>query len=279
MKEVVIDAVLDSVRMLPFLFGAFCIIEILERYSEVRRDKMLMKFRNAGPVIGALFGCIPQCGFSVVAANLYSGGVITVGTLLSVFMSTSDEAILIMLGYPESGGMVIRLILVKVMLAVAVGYIIDLFFKNNFGISKEIHKLCDKSGCGCEENHGVVRGAIWHTARIFIYILIFTICLNVGLEWIGIKKIQTLLLKGSVFQSFLTAFIGLIPNCASSVLLAELYMQGIVGFAAAVAGLSASAGLGLVVLFKVNQNQKENFKILGLLYASSVMLGIFLSIV
>lgn len=279
MMEMIWDAILDSIRMFPFLFGAFCIIEFLEKYSTERRDYMLKKFRKAGPVIGSVFGCVPQCGFSVVAANLYSGGIISMGTLLAVFMSTSDEAILIMMGHPDSGRMIGYLILTKVVLAIGVGYSVDIFLAPMIGKKKEIHDLCAKGHCGCEENTGILKPAFHHSIRLLGYILLFTLLINIGIEGIGKSTIQKAVLSGSVFQPFLTALLGLVPNCASSVLLTELYIQGILSFASTIAGLCASAGIGLAVLFKVNRPVKETWKITGILYGASVICGCLLNLI
>lgn len=276
--EIIVDAVWDSIRMFPFLLGAFCIIEFLEKYSTEQRDHMLMRFQKAGPVIGSAFGCIPQCGFSVVAANLYSGGIISLGTLLAVFMSTSDEAVLIMLGHPDSGNMILRLIFTKVLIAVIAGYIADLLFAHKTEKKKRAGDLCVRSHCGCEGEHGIIRPAFHHSVRLLGYILLFTICINLGIEGIGRKTLETAVLGGSFFQPFLTALIGLIPNCASSVLLTELYMQGILSFASTVSGLCASAGIGLAVLFKVNRPLKETWKIVGILYSAAVLSGMLLNL-
>lgn len=288
--EIIADAWIDSLRMLPFLFGAFCLIECLERFSTERRNRMLMKFRKAGPIIGAAFGCIPQCGFSVVAANLYSGGIISAGTLLSVFMSTSDEAVLIMLSYPESGKQILELILTKVLVAVCAGYIVDIFFSRQFVKEKNMQHFCQKENCGCGEAHalpddvrplqrcmkGIILPALRHSVRLWGYILLFTVAINLAIAGIGEKRLQSVMLSGSALQPFFTALIGMIPNCASSVLLTELYMKGILSFSSVTAGLCASAGVGLAVLFKVNRPVKESGKLAGFLYALSVLAGFLL---
>lgn len=277
--EMLLDAVEDNIRILPFLFGAFCLIELLEKYSVERRNKMLIKFQKAGPVIGSVFGCIPQCGFSVVAANLYSGGIISAGTLLAVFMSTSDEAVLIMMSAPGHGKEILRLILVKVLIAVCVGYFVDIFFVHRFKKESGRQDLCGRETCGCKEEGKILLPAWKHTIRLFGYLLVFTAVINLVVEGIGSARMEQLILNGSIFQPFLTALIGLIPNCAASVLLTELYMKGILSFASTVAGLCASAGIGLMVLFRVNRPMKENWKLVGILYAFSVLSGVILGVV
>lgn len=274
--DVLMDAAMDSVRMLPFLFAAFCLLEAMEKHAGNFSQRVLTGIRGAGPVLGAVLGCVPQCGFSVLAANLFSGGMISAGTLLAVFLSTSDEAILVILGQPESAGVVGRLLLTKVLIAVAAGYLVDLCFPKLFAGKKEIHDLCEKDSCGCGHSHGVLLPAWNHTIRLFVYILAFSACLNLILEVAGIGKVESLFWSGSMFQPVLTALIGFIPNCAASVLLTELYMKGVISFAAAVAGLCTSAGVGLVVLWRVNRDQKENLKLMGVLYAVAVVSGIML---
>lgn len=274
--DVLMDAAMDSVRMLPFLFAAFCLLEAMEKHAGNFSQRVLTGIRGAGPLLGAMLGCVPQCGFSVLAANLFSGGMISAGTLLAVFLSTSDEAILMIMGQPKSAGVVGKLLLTKVLIAVVAGYLVDLCFPKLFAGKKEIHDLCKKDSCGCEHSHGVLLPAWNHTIRLFVYILIFSACLNLILEVAGLGKVESLFWSGSMLQPILTALIGFIPNCAASVLLTELYLQGVISFAAAVAGLCTSAGVGLVVLWRVNQDKKENLKLMGVLYAVAVVSGIVL---
>lgn len=212
----------------------------------------------------------------MLAANLFSGGMISAGTLLAVFLSTSDEAILMIMGQPESAGVVGKLLFVKVVIAVLAGYLIDFCFPKLFSEKKEIHDLCEKESCGCGHSHGVILPAWNHTLKLFIYIFLFSACLNLVLEVAGIGKVESLFWSGSVFQPILTALIGFVPNCAASVLLTELYIKGVISFAAAVAGLCTSAGVGLVVLWRVNRNRKENIKMMGVLYGVAVVAGIIL---
>lgn len=274
--DVLMDTILDSVRMLPFLFAAFFLLEALEHYSTAFVNKTLSKLNKAGPIAGALFGCVPQCGFSVMAANLYSGGVISLGTLLAVFLSTSDEAVLILLGHPESGNAVWRLLAVKLIIALIAGYAVDFLPAGKITSPKHIEDLCDH--CGCHDHHGILKPALNHTLKLFGYIFIFSGVLNLLIALTGIDTISTFLLNGSILQPFLTAVIGFIPNCAASVLLTELYLSGALSFAAVISGLCTNAGMGLIVLFKVNKKRRENLSIAGLLYLIAVSAGMILSI-
>ncbi len=273
--DALLDALLDTLRMVPFLLAAFLILEALEHYSNNYMNRILGKVGKAGPLVGALFGCIPQCGFSVASANLYSGGVITLGTLLAVFLSTSDEAVLILLGNPGSGAVIGKLLIGKVLLGILFGYLADLVFRRKKE-EKHIEDLC--RSCGCSDHGGIIKPALRHTLRLAAYILIFTFVLNLLLDFIGMEALTSLLGKDTWFQPFITALLGLIPNCASSVLITELYLAGGLSFASAMAGLCAGAGMGLAVLFKTNHPMKENIAVLGLLYTVSVASGLMLEV-
>lgn len=277
-KDVILDTSFDCLKMLPFLFMAFILIEALEHYSSEFTEKLLVKVGKAGPIVGAVAGCVPQCGFSVMAANLYAGGIISVGTLLSVFIATSDEAILIMLGNPGAIKEVGPLLASKVLIAIAAGYIVDIFLKNRISVPKASGNLCDDCGCH-EEESGVLKPAWHHTVKIFVYLFVFTGILNLCVEIFGIKRLSAFLLGDTIFQPVIAAVIGLIPNCAASVILTQLYLSGAISFASVIAGLCTGAGIGLVVLCKVNRDKRENFKIIGVLLVIAVIAGVLLEII
>lgn len=268
-----------TLSMLPFLFVAFLVMETLEHYSGNLIERSLIRASKAGPLIGALLGCFPQCGFSVIASNLYSGGVITLGTLLAVFLSTSDEAILILLAHPESTGNILPLLATKVVIAVIAGYLVNFFFSKHIVSEKHIEELCEDSCCGCNEENGILRPAITHTLQLFAFIFAFTAILDLLIDLAGLETVATVLLEGSILQPFLAALIGFIPNCVPSVILTELYLSGTLSFASIIAGLCTNAGMGLIVLFRVNKNMWENLKIMGLLYAAAVVAGVILSFI
>ena len=273
--DAIVDTTFDCLKMLPFLFVAFILIEALEHYSSDFTAKALAKVGRAGPVVGAVAGCVPQCGFSVMAANLYAGGIISVGTLLSVFIATSDEAILIIMSNPERIREVGILLAAKVIIAVTAGYIIDIFFQN-LATVKESGNLCKDCGCD-EEDAGIWKPAWHHTIRIFIYLFIFTGILNLCIEIFGIEQLSKFLLGNTIFQPVIAAIIGLIPNCAASVILTQLYLNGAISFASVIAGLCTGAGIGLVVLFKMNRNKRENLKIVGVLFLVAVAAGMIIA--
>lgn len=274
LEHILIHTAADTVRMLPFLFTAFLLLEALEHYSSDWIRQTLVKLEKAGPVAGALLGCIPQCGFSVMASNLYAGGVLSLGTLLAVFLATSDEALLLLAGHPGYERDMLFLLATKVIIAIIAGCLADAFFSRHIYTKKEIGDLCHH--CGCHDHHGIIRPALNHTVKLFAYIFIFSGILTFFIEAAGLESVSSFLLQGSILQPFLTALLGLIPNCAASVLLTELYMGGTLSFSAVTAGLCTNAGIGLIVLFKVNENKKECLKFTALLYGAAVASGILL---
>lgn len=273
-----LDTLTDALKMLPFLFAAFCLMELLEHHAGEKLSRFFARAGKAGPAVGAVLGCVPQCGFSVLSANLYAGGVITLGTLCAVFLSTSDEAVLLLAATPSAAPDILKLLLAKVLIGVAAGYLVDFLFRKKADSALQLKDLCDHEHCGCHEHGGVLRPALLHTAKMFGFVFLITLVLNFLVEFLGHERLETLLLHDSVFQPFLTALFGLIPNCAASVLLTQLYLEGALQFGAVVAGLCTGAGAGLLVLFRENRNPKDNLKILGILYVAAVVPGVVLQI-
>lgn len=278
--EILLDGVLDALKTLPFLFAVYLLIEFMEHKSDNKIEKVLRKMGPFGPVGGALFGCIPQCGFSVAASNLYAGKLISVGTLMAIFISTSDEALPIMLAHPESIGTLWKLLLIKVIVAVIFGIAIDAVIR---ALGKKANEeeepfvgMCEH--CGCE--HGIVRSAIKHSLNIFLYIFIVNIVLNAIIAFVGEDTLSSFLLGVRPLQPVLAAVFGLIPNCAASVVLTELYLNGGLTFGSLVGGLCTGAGLGLVVLFKADAKQvKRNLLILAGLVLIGIAVGYAVDII
>lgn len=273
--EALLDAVFDTLKVLPFLFAAFLTMEAIEHYSSQYSNRILAKVGKAAPLAGAFLGCIPQCGFSAAAANLYSGGLITLGTLLSVFLSTSDEAVLILMAHPGNGKAIASLLVWKVIIGITAGFLIDMLSAKRKQTA-QMKEFC--KNCGCSDSGGILRPALFHTVQLTVYLFLFTFCLDLALEFAGMEQLAGFLGKDTVFQPFLAALLGLIPNCAASVLITELYLAGGLSFGSAIAGLCAGAGVGLAVLFRSNHSLRENLKILSLLYAVSVTAGIILDL-
>lgn len=267
------DAVLDTLRILPFLFAAFLALEAIEHYSNQFSNRLLARVGKAGPLVGAALGCVPQCGFSAAAANLYSGGLLSLGTLLAVFLSTSDEAVFILLAHPGNEKTVVRMLVLKMGIGMTAGFLIDILFRGKKK-EKHIEEMCKT--CGCSDGNGIFRPAFIHTARLAVYLFAFTFCLNLVLAFAGVERFAEILGKDTLLQPFIAALLGMIPNCAASVLITELYLSGTLSFGAALAGLCAGAGIGPVVLFRSNHSPRENAGILLLLYGCAVIAGIIL---
>lgn len=275
--DVCLESLLDSVKLLPFLFLAFLFMEALEHHAGSKINKALASSGGAGPLIGALLGCVPQCGFSVFSANLYSGGVIGVGTLLAVFLSTSDEAIIIMLSNPDKKSEILKLIAVKVLIAVIFGYIITLFEKIKPAPKKHVEDLCKE--CGCDEEDGILKPAFHHTLKIFSFLIVIIFIVNLCVELLGTQRLSSILLSNSIFQPMIAAALGLVPSCASSIILTQLYLEGAISFASVISGLCTGAGAGLIVLFRENRNLKENLFITSVLYVTAVLSGVIIQLI
>lgn len=274
--EICLDTIMDCIKLLPFLFLAFLLMEALEHHAGSKINKALASSGKAGPVIGSLLGCVPQCGFSVFSANLYSGGVIGAGTLIAVFLSTSDEAIIIMLSHPEKKYEILKLIAVKVIIGIVFGYIITLLEKIKPAPKKQVEDLC--KDCGCDEEDGILKPAVHHTLKIYSFLIVIIFALNLVVELLGTERLSAILLGNSVFQPLAAALIGLVPNCASSIILTELYLEGAISFASVIAGLCTGAGAGLLVLFRENRNIKENLFITFVLYLSAAASGMVIQL-
>lgn len=283
MLDIVLDVLKDGLKLLPFLFISYLIIELIEHKSSKKMEETLKKSGILGPIIGSVLGLVPQCGFSVTASNLYAGRVITIGTLIAVFLSTSDEAIPIFIAHPESINKLLPILLIKFFIALIFGILIDFILKKKHTIkgdvkelNEHIHDMCSK--CNCHEGK-ILISTLKHTLNVFVFILIVLLVLNFAIFFIGEEIISKILMEGSIFQPFMSSLIGLIPNCASSVLLTELYLKGSVSFGSIISGLLTGAGIGIAVLFRINKNQKENVKILGTIYFVGSFVGIIIEFI
>ncbi len=279
LTHILLHTLEDALPMLPFLFGAYLLIEFLEHRAGERLERILSRSGRFGPLGGALLGCVPQCGFSIAAANFYAGGIISAGTLCAVFLSTSDEAIPVLLAHPESLSRIGPRLLAKILIALVAGFAIDTLGRGLFPPRRPLesfHCHCEEEHCGCEES--LLRGAVHHPLQTFLFIFVFVLVMNGALELIGQESLSRLLMGGSLWQPVIAGLIGLIPNCASSVLLTELYLSGNLSFGSVIAGLCTGAGMGLPVLFRVNRNLRENLTILGLVYAIGTGIGVLVQL-
>ena len=280
MLHVLEHTLIDTIKLLPFLFLAYLVIEYIEQKAGDKTTYVIQKAGKFGPVLGGLLGIVPQCGFSAAASNLYAGRIVTMGTLIAIFLSTSDEMLPILISEAVPVGTIITILLIKLGIAIAVGMLIDLIFrKKKVEDSKEeIHKLCDEEHCHCEES-GIFKSSLIHTLQIFAYILIISFALNLVIEFVGEDNIASLVLNVPVVGPLISSLVGLIPNCASSVILTQLYLENIISMGSMIAGLLVNSGIGVLVLFRVNKNKKENFTVLGILYLVGAISGIILDLI
>lgn len=279
MLDILLDTIIDGIKLLPFLFLAYLIIELIENKAGEKTTKLIQKSGKFGPVLGSLLGIVPQCGFSAAASNLYAGRIITLGTLISIFLSTSDEMLPILISESAPASIIIEILLIKVFIGMLVGVIIDLIVKHKELENKDdIHKLCHDEHCHCEKS-GILKSTIKHTVQIFIYIFIISLILNYTIHFIGEERLASLIVNVPILGVAISGLIGLIPNCASSVLLTQLYLENILSMGAMIAGLLVNSGIGILILFKVNKNKKENFSILGILYIVGIVSGIILDFI
>lgn len=270
--EILLEPIKESLMALPVLFLAYLLVEYLSSRDIINK---VMKFGKVGPFIGSLLGSIPQCGFSVIAAKLYSMRYLTMGTLLAIFIATSDEALAILAIYPDLWKMLIILIVIKIILGTVVGFIVD-YFNHQSHDSYEYLQVepCD---CGCQ--NGILLAAFKHTLNIFLFILLTNIIFTIVINGIGEEQLSNLLRTNWLFQPIIAGIVGFIPNCAGSVILTQLYVSGGLTFGALITGLTTSAGVGTLALLRYNENKKETIKILMLSYIVSLVIGYVVSFI
>ena len=280
MIDILLDAIIDSAKILPFLFITYLIMEYIEHKMSKKSKTTIKKAGKWGPLLGSSVGIIPQCGFSASATNLYSARVISLGTLIAVYLSTSDEMIPIFISEKVQVLTLVKILAIKFIIGIIFGFIIDLILrlKNKEKQEEKIEEICEHEHCHCEKN-GIFKSAIKHTISILIYIFIITLIINCIVEWVGEDNIATFVGNHAILGPVISSLIGLIPNCAASVILTNLYIQKIISGASLIAGLLTGAGVGLIILFRTNKKIKENIAIVGLLYVIGVFSGIVLQLI
>jgi len=276
MKEIFLEAILDSFKVLPFLFIAFLMMEFFEHKLSNKSKKTIEKSGKFGSIVGGILGAFPQCGFSVAATNLYAGKLITIGTLIAVYLSTSDEMVPILLSENVELSFIFKILGIKVLIAIIFGFIIDMFCKNRKDKHNHINEMCEDEHCGCEKN--IFLSTLKHTIHITLFIFIANLILNGIIHFVGPDAISKMLMKNTFFEPLFTSLLGLIPNCASSVIITELYLSNSISFGAMLSGLLTGSGVALVVLFKVNKSIKENIKILCTIYFIGVLIGVIFNL-
>ena len=266
--EVVISALFDTLLLVPFLFLTYLLMEFIEHKASDKAEKIMSKAGAFGPAVGGALGTLPQCGFSAAAANLYAGRVITLGTLIAVFLSTSDEMLPILLAGAVAPGRALLLVIYKAAVGIAVGFVIDFILVRIRG-REDVHivEMCKEGGCGCER--GIFRSALHHTLTVSLFILAVSFAVSLLIFFIGEEGLKSIFPKIPFVSHIVAAVVGLIPNCASSVALTRFAVSGIITHGTMLSGLFSGAGVGILILFKVNKKRKENFIIL----ASLVLIG------
>lgn len=298
MFDIIADTLLDTIKLVPFLFLTYLAMEYLEHKAGEKTAHMVRKAGKWGPLIGGLAGAVPQCGFSAAASNLYAGRVISLGTLLAIYLSTSDEMLPILISERAPVSLMVQIVAVKAVSGIVAGFVVDVIMRGR-SLSGEahghhhrekqgyhhdheehnhIHELCEHDHCNCEKD-GVFLSAVKHTLQITFFVMLISFALNLVLYFVGEDALAHLILDRPVLGPVLAGIVGLVPNCAASVVITQLFLEGVIGMGAMMAGLLVGAGVGLVVLFRVNHHKGENLKIVGLLYGIGVAMGIVIELV
>ena len=292
MLEIIEETLIDALKLLPILFITYLIMEYIEHKMGHKTKSAIKKSGKWGPIIGSILGVFPQCGFSVSATNLYAGRVITLGTLIAVYLSTSDEMLPIFISEAVSPVIILKILGTKLIIGMIAGVIIDLFVhliiknKNKKIVQQneedseenEIGHMCEEEHCHCNES-GILKSAIHHTLSILVFIVLITFIINTVVYFVGEETIAGWILNKPVIGPVIASLIGLIPNCAASVIITNMYLENVISLGSMISGLLTGAGVGLAVLFKTNNRIKENMSIIILLYAIGVISGIMIDLI
>ena len=277
MLDCLLDALFDTLKLLPYLLITFLILEFIEHKLSKKSEKVLSKNKKYGVVLGGALGGLPQCGFSAMASSLFSSHIITMGTVIAIFLSTSDEMLPLMLGEQVDVMFIIKIIGFKILVGIIIGFIVDLIFKRKED-NNTISEVCEHENCHCK-NEGIIKSSIIHTLKIGLFILIANILIGLIIFYVGEDNIKEILLNKNIFTYFLSSLVGLIPNCAPSVILTELYLSEMITVGTLLSGLLTGSGLGILLLFKSNKNMKENLTILSIIYLVGVIVGIIVDMI
>lgn len=288
--DALLDTILDSLKLLPFLFLTYLLMEFLEHKASKKTVEVVEKAGRFGPILGSILGVVPQCGFSAAASNLYAGRVITMGTLLSIYLSTSDEMLPILISEAASPLLIIKILGIKVVIGMVAGFLLDIIFKARHKDEHHHHEseddhdghmhighMCDREHCHCNEGN-ILKSACIHTLQIFAFIFVISLALNILIGFLGEDALSAFLQGHNVLSVFVAGLVGLIPNCAASVVITEMFIEGFLSFGAMMSGLLVGAGVGILILFKVNDNVKDNLRIVGILYVVGVLSGLLMGL-
>lgn len=271
--DALLDAVVDSLKIAPFLLVTLFLMEYIEHRAAERFERAMQRAGRFGPLLGGALGLVPQCGFSAACAQLFNGGLVTAGTLAAVFLSTSDEAVPLLIANPSGISTLWKLLLIKFLMAIVAGLLLDTLWpirkQQSAWAAVETPHHCDSDG----RFMSILWAAIKRMLSILLFLFIITLSLNLIIAFIGEERLATLLLPG-FFQPFIAALIGFIPNCASSVLITQLYLDGMISFGSAIAGLGTASGIGLIVLLRGKRGAKTCAIILGTVFIAAVLTGL-----
>lgn len=274
MLEVIQDTLLDTIKLLPFLFVAFLIIEFIEHKLSNKQENTISKSGKLGPIVGALLGAVPQCGFSVLATNLYVTRIISLGSLISIYLSTSDELIPLMISHNAPLTKILSIVSIKVVIGIISGFLIDLFIRKT---TKSDFVLCEDEDCDCD--HSIIKSSLIHTLKIAFFILIITFLINILFHFVDLSFLESALKNNKILTPFIASLIGLIPNCASSVMISELYLNNLISLGTTLSGLLTGSGVAIMVLVRKNKNISENIFIIGLIYIIGVIWGLLFNFI
>ena len=284
--DALLDAAIDSLKLIPFLFLTYLLMEYLEHKAGKKTEMLVKRSGKWGPFLGGVLGVVPQCGFSAAGSNLYAGRVITMGTLIAIYLSTSDEMLPILISEKADPALIFKILGLKALIGVACGFITDVFISRFVERSthmapatRDTHivEICEQEHCNCSDEN-IFKSAVKHTLQVLIFIFLISLVINVLIGFVGEDNFGSFLAGNNVLGVLLSGLVGLVPNCAASVVITQLYLEGLLGFGAMMSGLLVGAGVGLLVLFRINESLKENLAITGLLYAFGVCAGFALSL-
>ncbi len=273
-EEIFLHGLLDTLKIIPFLFLTYLLMEFIEHRAGERAESFMKRAGIFAPVVGGALGAVPQCGFSTAASNLFAGRIISIGTLVAVFLSTSDEMLPILVSGSVPVGTALLVVLYKALVGIMVGLLVDFVLRlmKKTPEAINIDAICDEDNCHCER--GIWYSALHHTLTISLFVLLVTIGINALVFFVGAENLGTIMHGVPVISHLIAAVFGLIPNCAASVALTTLCTEGLITAGTMMAGLFSGAGVGLLVLFRVNKHIKENLAVVGIIVAAGVIFGL-----
>lgn len=296
--DVAIDALKDTAELIPFLFATYVVISLLDLFASDKTTAAIQRAGHAGPLIGGVLGVVPQCGFSAMGASLYADRIVSLGTFVAVILSTSDEMLPLLLAEHVEVGLLARILVTKAVLGVILGFAIDLVLRAVLGRTSlagvdesdageeqdedaEFDPSAYSCDCGCGEplTRGqtawwVVVNSAYRTFQVVVFIFVVSVLLNALIALVGEDALASFLSGNAVVATLVSGLVGLVPNCAASVVLTQLYIDGVLGFAPMIAGTLVAGGAGYLVLFRMNGNMRENAAIVGIVYALGVCVGL-----